>query len=66
MYMKNLFLSLMSYIKAVYICFSDEVSEAMWSRLHGEMMELQDKVYRCISQALCHEVSNLCHFGRAL
>jgi len=34
-----------------------QVSETQWSKLHGEIMQLQDKVYKCISPALCHEVS---------
>ncbi|XP_053405478.1 NBAS subunit of NRZ tethering complex-like [Mercenaria mercenaria] len=29
-------------------------SEVQWSRLHSEMMQLQDKVYRCVSPSLCH------------
>lgn len=35
-----------------------QVTEMQWSKLHGEIMELQDKVYRCISPALCHEVGS--------
>ena len=34
------------------------LSEAQWSKIHGDIIELQDKVYRCISQGLCHEVRN--------
>ncbi|XP_052794949.1 NBAS subunit of NRZ tethering complex-like [Mya arenaria] len=33
-----------------------EVTFNQWAQLHADMMELQDKVYRCVSQALGHEV----------
>ncbi|XP_052240269.1 NBAS subunit of NRZ tethering complex-like isoform X2 [Dreissena polymorpha] len=33
-----------------------EVSYNEWAQLHSDVMELQSKVYRCVTQALCHEI----------
>ena len=40
----------------IFVYREPPLSEALWSILHGDIIELQDKVYRCISQGFCHEV----------
>ncbi|KAK3595169.1 hypothetical protein CHS0354_002768 [Potamilus streckersoni] len=32
------------------------LSETQWSKLHGDIMEIQDRVFHCVSKTLCHEI----------